>query len=81
VAFQEGFKAGDKHRDILGNDRLITGDFSGGQSGADDLAATFMVAGVGSRAEDILDLAVVTAEVIEIAFFDGFVEAVDGVEV
>jgi hypothetical protein len=81
AVFQEGFETGDKHRDILGDDRLIACDFDGGQSRPDNFTAMLTVTGVGARAEDGLHLAIVTAEVIEITFLDGFVEAVDGVEV
>jgi hypothetical protein len=39
------------------------------------------MAGVGSRAEDVLGMMVFTGEVVEIALFNIFVEAVDGLEV
>ncbi len=39
------------------------------------------VAGIGTSTEYVLYLAVLPAKVVEIAFFDEFVEAVDGIEV
>jgi hypothetical protein len=81
AAFQEGLEAGDKHRDILGDYRFIACDFGGGECRPDDFASMLAVAGVSAGAEDILNHAVITAEVIEIAFLDAFVEAIDSIEV
>jgi len=80
AAFQERFETGDKHRDILGDGGFITGNLGSRESRTDDFASVLTVTGESTGTEDGLNLALVAAEVIEIAFLDGFIEAVDGVE-
>jgi len=57
----------------------VGADVRGGEGGADDFAAAVTMFGVGASGEDVGGAGgCVTGEGVEVAFFEGMVEAVDG---
>ena len=59
----------------------VGADVRGGEGGADDFAAAVAMFGVGASGEDVGGVGgFVAGEVVEVAFLEGVVEAVDGFE-
>jgi hypothetical protein len=81
LIYHEAFEAGDKHKDILRDDRFIASNFSSRKSRTDNFPAMLTMGGICAGTEDIFNLALLTAEVIKIAFLDGLIKPVNCVKV